>query len=138
MNKFSLTNDRRTILSTLWVFVTLNYIYCDILSLMDQSILNQFLTGNVGGMMITPQFLFWGAILMEVPIALVLLSRILKFRANKIANILGGIIKTMAMAGTFLMGDSSGYYLFFGIIEIATTVFIIVYAWTWKNADQQL
>lgn len=127
--------DRGIILSTLWIFVTLNYIYCDILSLMDHEILSQFLTGSVDGMKITPEFLFYGAILMEIPIALVLLSRILKYRANRWANIIGAFIKTAAVAGTFLMGAPSAYYLFFGSIEIACTLFIIWYAWTWKKGE---
>ena len=27
--------DRKVLLSTLWIFVVLNYLYCDILTLMD-------------------------------------------------------------------------------------------------------
>ena len=45
-------------LSVLWLFVMLNYIYADILSLMDSSILNEILTGAIsGGVQITPMFL---------------------------------------------------------------------------------
>ncbi len=72
------TKDRRVILSTLWIFVTLNYLYCDVLGLMDSEILNQFLTGKVDGLVIDKNFLLGGAILMEVPIAMVLFSRILR------------------------------------------------------------
>ncbi|WP_406626666.1 DUF6326 family protein [Portibacter marinus] len=36
------------ILSTLWIFVTLNYLYCDVLSLMSAELLNALLTGTVG------------------------------------------------------------------------------------------
>ena len=135
MKKISAAQDRKKILSTLWIFVTLNYIYCDILSLMDHEILSQFLTGNIDGMTITPGFLFAGAILMEIPIALVLLSRILKYRVNRWANIVGGLIKTAAMIGSMFAGVPSSYYLFFGSIEIACTIFIIWYAWTWSNRE---
>ncbi|WP_430823641.1 DUF6326 family protein [Carboxylicivirga sp. N1Y90] len=34
-NKVIKGKDRKVILSTLWIFVTLNYLYCDVLSLMD-------------------------------------------------------------------------------------------------------
>ncbi|WP_319559730.1 DUF6326 family protein [Marispirochaeta sp.] len=40
----SLVKNRRMILSTLWIFVTLNYIYCDILGLMDAGLLKQYIT----------------------------------------------------------------------------------------------
>src|SRR5258706_4538425 len=47
--------DLRTSLSTLWIFVMLNYLYCDIVSLMDSELLKQYLTGNVDGLDLTPQ-----------------------------------------------------------------------------------
>jgi Family of unknown function (DUF6326) len=44
--------DIKIKLSLLWIFVTLNYLYCDVLSLMDSSILKQFLAGNVDGLIL--------------------------------------------------------------------------------------
>ncbi len=129
------TKDRRVILSTLWIFVTLNYLYCDVLGLMDSEILNQFLTGNVDGLVIDKSFLLAGAILMEIPIAMVLLSRILKFKINRWSNIIAALIKTAAMVMTLFVGSPTGYYSFFAVIEISTTLFIVWYAWTWVNTD---
>jgi uncharacterized membrane protein len=71
--------------------------------------------------------------LMEIPIALVLLSRVLKYRANRSAIIIAGVIKTIVMLGTLLMGGISYYYIFFATIEIATTIVIIWFAWTWTR-----
>jgi hypothetical protein len=135
MNKSMDTpTDRRVILSTLWIFVLFNYLYCDLMGLMDANLLNQYLTGEVEGMVINESFLFWGALLMEIPIAMVLLSRILRYKANRIANILAGSIKTAVMIATMFVGSGpSLYYLFFGIIEILTTAFIVWYAWSWKE-----
>ncbi len=39
----------RTRISALWLFVTLNYLYCDVVTLMDPNLLKGFLAGNVGG-----------------------------------------------------------------------------------------
>ena len=127
--------DRRVILSTLWIFVTLNYLYCDVLGLMDSEILKQFLTGTVDGLVIDKNFLFVGAILMEIPIAMVLLSRILKFKINKWMNVCAALIKTAAMVLSLFVGSPAGYYLFFAFIEISTTVFIIWYALTWVETE---
>ncbi len=66
--------DMKVKLSTLWIFVMFNYLYCDVLGLMDPVLLNQILTGNLGFVEITEEFLLGGAILMEIPIAMVLLS----------------------------------------------------------------
>jgi len=135
METFTETKDRKIILSTLWIFVTLNYLYCDVLGLMDSGLLKQYLTGNVNGLEINETFLLTGAILMEIPIAMVLLSRILTYRANRWANIIAGSIKTVVMILSMLAGKPTLYYLFFGIIEIVCTTFIVWYAWKWKNHE---
>ena len=38
--------DRKILLSTLWIFAILNYLYCDIMGLMDVNLLKQYLTGT--------------------------------------------------------------------------------------------
>ena len=125
--------DRKVILSTLWIFVTLNYLYCDVFGLMDPELLNQFITGTVNDLVINENFLFAGAFLMEIPIAMVLLSRILNHRANRWANIIAGTIKTIVMIMTMFVGTPTSYYLFFGIIEIGTTSYIVWSAWKWSD-----
>ncbi len=62
--------DVKVILATLWIFVMFNYLYCDVMSLMDPWSLKQYLAGNVGGVQITQGLLLGAAILMEIPIAM--------------------------------------------------------------------
>ena len=126
--------DKRMIFSTLWIFVTLNYLYCDVIGLMDPFLLNQYLSGTISSIKIDENFLLGGAILMEIPISMVLLSRILTFKSNRLANIIAGTIKTLAMLASFFVGTPSSYYMFFAGIEILTTCFIVYYAWKWKEA----
>lgn len=126
--------NRRVILSTLWIFVTLNYLYCDVLSLMSADLLNALLTGEVAGLKMNQTTLLISGIIMEISIAMVLLSRVLKYKANRISNIIAGIIKTLIMIGTLFMGTPSYHYMFFATIEIGTTLFIVWYAWTWVQS----
>jgi hypothetical protein len=63
--------DAKATLSTLWVFVLFNYLYCDVLGLMDKAMLRGYLEGEVGGIHVTGGFLLASAILMEIPIAMV-------------------------------------------------------------------
>lgn len=128
--------DMKEKLSLLWIFVMLNYIYADVLTLMDSSVLNQIIQGTTGGVEITQTFLFFGAILMEIPILMVVLSRILEYKWNRLANIIAGLIKTLAMVGSMFVGTPVMYYLFFGIIEIATTLYIMWLAWKWKPSKK--
>lgn len=126
--------DKRMILSTLWIFVTLNYLYCDVMGLMDPVLLNQYLSGTIASIDIDENFLLAAAVLMEIPISMVLLSRILKYKSNRWANIIAGSIKTLVMIATLFVGTTSSYYMFFGSIEIITTSFIVYFAWKWKEA----
>ncbi len=129
---------KREILSTLWIFVILNYLYCDLIGLMDANLLKQYLTGNVEGMTINENFLLYAGILMEIPIVMVLLSKILPKNTNCLANICAGGIKTIAMIITLFIGNVTKYYLFFAFIEISTTIFIIGYSWKWLKTKEEL
>ena len=131
-------NVKRT-LSALWIFVTLNYLYCDIVSLFDPVQLKQYIAGHVNGIGdISPGFLLGTAILVEIPISMVLLSRLLKYRANRWANIATGAIMTVVQFVSLFVGSLAMYYAFFSIIEIACTLFIVWYAWRWQDVEVSL
>lgn len=132
------STDRKMILSTLWIFAMFNYLYADVVGLIDPQELKEILTGTVGSIQITEGFLLGASMLMETAIAMVLLSRILKYKANRWANIIAGVIHTAAVFSSMFVGSSPTlYYLFFGTIEIACTLFIIWYAWTWTDPEGQ-
>ncbi len=130
--------DIRTRLSTLWLFATLNYLYCDVVTLMDPQKLRQFAAGTVGGMEITQGFLLGAGVLVEIPIAMVLLSRILKHQPNRWANVIAGLVMTAVQIATLLPSQPTPYYVFFSVVEIATTALIIGYAWKWYGSEAQI
>jgi hypothetical protein len=130
--------DMKSKLSTLWIFVALNYLYCDVVSLMDPELLPQYLRGNVNGLELTPGFLLGAGILVEIFIAMVLLSRVLPYRANRWANIAAATIMTAVQLATLFAGVPALYYLFFSVIEIATTVLIVWFAWNWREPVAQV
>ncbi len=130
--------DPKEFLSLLWIFVMFNYLYCDVMGLMDPVILNQLMAGDLGFVKVNEVFLLWASILMEVPIAMVLLSRILNYSANRWANIIAGTIKTVVMIMSMFVGDGPTlYYIFFGTIEMICTAYIVWYAWNWHEQAAQ-
>ncbi len=131
-------SDKTKLLSTLWIFVTFNYLYCDLIGLMDTKLLTQYLDGTVEGIAINEQFLLYAGILMEIPILMILLSRILKPKLNAWANGIAGTIKTVVMIATLFIGNATLYYQFFAAIEIATTLFIVFYAVKWLREQKVL
>ena len=129
--------DMNVKLSTLWITASLSYLYCDIISLMDPVLLSQYLEGNVNGLAFTPGFLLGAAILISIPILMVLLSRVLPYRANRWANITAATLMTVVQTATLLIGSPAAYYFYLSIIEIACTVLIVGYAWKWREPAVQ-
>lgn len=132
--KTAAIKDRKVILSTLWIFAVFNYLYADVLSLFEPGIIEELMTGSIGGIQFTPGVLLGSAILMETAIVMVLLSRVLKYTANRWANIVAGAIHTAAVFLSMFVGSGPAlFYMFFGTIEIGCTLFIVWYAWTWPR-----
>jgi len=128
--------DRKAILSTLWIFLTANYIYCDVLSHMQPTVIKELITGTIGSIQVTQGFLLTAAIMMEIPFAMIILSRVLRVRASRWANIIAGAIMAAIQVGTMGMGTPPTlHYLFYSAIEIACTLFIVWYAWKWRNLE---
>jgi hypothetical protein len=137
--KTTIMKDRKVMLSTLWIFAMFNYVYADILTLyfnpaLQKDAWKELLSGSVGSVHITQGFVLVGAIVLETAIAMVLLSRILRYGANRWANIIVGVLQTAAVAWS-LTGPLywNLFYVFFSTIEIACTLFIVWYAWTWRQ-----
>lgn len=133
------TKEKKVILSTLWIFVTSNYIFCDVVSLMNPSDLKQILSGAVGSIQMNQEFLLGASIMMEIPFLMILLSRILKYKANKLANIIAGGIMTLIQISSLFVGSGlTLHYIFYSAIEIACTLFIVFYALDGKNQKKQI
>jgi hypothetical protein len=120
--------NRQTTLSTLWIFATLNYIYADVFTLF-------FVAGAQSMAGMTAGAALGFAVLMETAIAMVLLSRVLKYGANRWANIFVGAIHTASVFFSLFQGTQAPFYVFFASIEILCTLGIIWYAWKWPKPE---
>ena len=128
--------DMKARFSMLWIFAMFNYLYADLITLMDPLTLKEIMTGNVGAVPMTQGFLLGAAILMETAIAMVPLSLILAYGVNRWANLVIGVLHTAAVFASLFVGGTMPalYYLFFATIEILCTSFIVWSAWRWKPA----
>src|SRR3546814_5979681 len=103
---------------------------------MSPEMLNSLITtGGAGGIDMNETTLQGAAILLEITIGLVLLSRILKYKANRLANIIATVLMTLVMIGTLLMGATIYHYIYFANIVIATTLLILWYALSCSQTD---
>ena len=119
--------DRKVVLSMLWVFVVLNYLYADLLILIFRPGAYEAMAARMS----VPVTL-GATLLMELLLAMAFLSRVLEYSFNRWANIVAGVVGTAFVAIT--LGPKSPIaYLTIAIIEIGCTLFIVWYAWTWRR-----
>ncbi len=129
-------HDTKERLSLLWIFALSNYLYADVNALFA------FVGSPNSAPHLPPWALLGSAVLMEIPIAMILASRLLPFKANRLANIIASAIMTLVNGFlTFVLPLATGdfrdpeyrVYLFFGAIETVCTSVIIWQAWTWSG-----
>ena len=128
--------EKKVLISTLWVFLVVNFMFCDIFSLMYSEDLKKILTGNIDGVQMTQHFLLSFAIVMEIPMAMILVSRVLKQKLNRTINLLFAILLAIVQIWSLSVGNVTLHYWFFSIVEIAICVSIFVVSWNWKTERQ--
>jgi hypothetical protein len=121
----------RARLSTMWMFIMFNMVFADILSFMYPGALNEVLTGHAGGIHITPAFLLGAAIVTEIPIAMIVLSRVLRRGVNRWANVVAGMITIAYVVGGGPLTQL--HYIFFAAMEVACALLIVGMAWKWRD-----
>ena len=130
LQKQMLTIETKAKLSTLWIFYLLNTIFRDIHEFVKPGFIKQVMTGTLNGTQITEPLLLLGGFIVEIPISMVLFSRLLPYGANRWANIIAAaiVLSFEIMNGTTDLDDT--FHLF---IEIAALSFIIFSAWRWRK-----
>ena len=126
--------DEKVLLSTLWIFLAVNFIFCDVFTLMHSEDLKNILSGSIDGVQITQEFLLGFAVLMEVSMAMILVSRFLKPKYNRIFNLIFGVLLAIVQTWSLTVGSATLHYWFFSVIEISTCISIVWIAWKWKDS----
>ncbi|MBP1762404.1 MAG: hypothetical protein H6Q64_1946 [Firmicutes bacterium] len=130
----NLNNPIPVLLSKLWVFLSLNYILCDVLSNMEMAVLKGLLEGNIAGIEMTQGFLLMAGISLEIPFLMVLLSSVLPYKANRITNIAAASLMIVYQLGSFMVGsETTLHYMFFSGVEILGNAVILGLALRWRQ-----
>ena len=124
--------DTKVLLSTLWIVVMINMAYADILSLHIPGVFDEVAKTSVSTGTPIPQLMLGGAIMMEISIVMIILSRILKYRMNRWVNIITSIITIAFVVGG---GVSYPHYIFIAAVEVFCMLLIIWNAWKWTNPE---
>lgn len=124
--------DRRIKLAALWTSVMFCYLYADFFGLFWPG---QLATMNKG---IIPPFgqatdgvLVFVSAMMAIPSLMIALSVLLPRRVARPINIAAGLLYSAIISVTMW---TSAHFIFFGVIEIALTLTVVVLAWRWPAA----
>jgi len=121
--------DIREQLSILWIVVMLNMLYADVLSFLNPEVLRGLMAGYAEGVRVTQQLLVGSAVMVEIPILMVPLSRILRPTVNRWANLVA-----IALTTAFIIvgGSARPHYLFLGAIELVCLALILRLVLRWR------
>lgn len=123
--------DRKVLLSALWVFVLFNMIYADIITMLTPGWLERVDTYSK---LFDWRVLVTFSVLLEIPIAMTLLSRLLDFKASRWAHTIAVPITILFV---ILGGSTHPHYLFFGTIEVVTMSLALWLTWRKTPAPEQ-
>lgn len=121
--KYPLMKDKdfnfRITLALLWVTVLFNMLFADIFSIMVEFVEGGVIDipGDVSNVMAI------AAVVTNIPILMVILSWVLPYRANKIANIMAAMLTIVYVIGG---GHLSLHYLVIAGIEVVLLLVVIV------------
>jgi len=124
--------DTKVLLSTLWIMVMINMLKEGILSLYIPGSAEELARTSASTGTSIPQLMLIGAIMGQLGIAMIILSRVLKYGINRWVNIVVGIV-TIA----YIWGGAASYphYIFIATVETLCLLLIVWFAWTWRNVE---
>ncbi len=114
----------RRLVSALWLFAILNYLYCDVLGTHDPAYLRDIIDGTAAVTMSQP-VLLGASVLMTIPMLAVLLTRVAPHRTARWYSLAAASVMTLVQAASLFVGTATGYYWYFSVIEIVTTATIV-------------
>ncbi len=115
-------------LSLMWVVVMLNMIFADIFSITVALAGNPWtLPGDARTLMAI------AAIVTNIPILMVYLSRVLPYRVNRMVNLVAAVLTLVYIVGG---GDTAPHYIIVAAIEGGFLTAIFVYVLKWKEVPE--
>ena len=125
--------DTKVLLSTLWIVVMINILTADVLSLNIPGSEELLKATSVSMGLSIPQLMLVGAIMNELSIAMIILSRVLKRGVNRWVNIVVGIV---TIAYIWAGAAPYSHYTFIATVETLCLLLIIWNAWKWSGSEE--
>lgn len=123
----------RLLLSSLWIFIILNFFARDIHELGRPGMLEQLMSGTIDWVVITEMLMLIGGIMIEIPILMTILALLLPHEINRWANIGVGLLTMVMVVAMNLQPDLDN--VFFMSIQLIALIGIVGIAWQWRASQ---
>ncbi|MEM5773523.1 MAG: DUF6326 family protein [Anaerolineaceae bacterium] len=124
--------DKRIVLSTLWIFVMFSIAYADIIGYLEPGTLDRIMRGDVG-FTLTPAIIVIISLIQALPIAMIVVSRLFRRGLSRWLNIGAGLLTLLYVLGGGNWESVS--YFIFASLEVIAIGWIIWQAWIWRNDE---
>jgi hypothetical protein len=122
--------ERRAVLSSLWTFVLFNMLFRDIHEFARPGAIEEFMS-----MSVDEGILLASGVSLTVFISLIVLSRVLPYRAARWANLTVSIV---ALGGMSINAPNVLDDIWFLVVEAIGLLAIIWLCWTWRPQDESV
>jgi hypothetical protein len=123
--------DTKVKLSTLWIVVMINMIFADIFTIMIELVYKNTLEGMP---LEVKTLMAIAAVVTNIPVLMIYLSRVLPYKANRLTNIIVAIFTILYVT---VGGLATPHYIIIATIEVAVLTLIIIISYKWKNEKEQ-
>lgn len=111
-----------------------NMIYADILAFISAfitpGVIDELMRGYSGTVKLSQELLLVSAVLIELPIIMIVLAKMLPYKINRLSNIFVALVTITFVGGGI---ETDPFFLFMASIEIIVMIYIIWTALNWKQ-----
>ncbi len=122
--------DKKAILSTLWIFVMFCIAYADVIGFIEPGTLEKIINGNTG-FELTPAVIVTISLIQAIPIAMIVLTRLISRGVSRWLN-----VAAVGLTLLYVLGGGnweSASYPVFAALEVIAMLGILWLAWAWRN-----
>jgi Family of unknown function (DUF6326) len=121
-------------IAALWIAMLFLFAYGDIFGFFRPGQIEEVMAGELAGIAITQVSLFAFSLYIAIASVMVFLSLVLSPTINRWTNIILASLYIVSIVASAI-GETSAYYWFLSITEIALLLLIVLYAWTWPRQE---
>jgi hypothetical protein len=114
------------LVSTLWIFILFNMLLRDLHEFPTEGYIEELMS-----LKLSEEVMLLYAFIVEIPISMIILSRILNHKANKWANVIAVLISSIGILYTLPSGDLDE--IFFALINTVAFIVILKTAWNFPS-----